>query len=228
MRSAALLAIASSVCLDSTVVAARENKAAVFHKVIEAEAFTEGNVRIDRDVWGEGIGVLHVREKTKPSGTAFVQYTVSVPHSGPYEIDLRYASSKRYPLRLVVNGELREEPIAQDTTTGEKPDQQTWYVESMVRLDRGVNTLRLESSQGFPLLDKLAIRASEEPLVIEAERFHRGNVRVDDDDRGKGIGVLRSGEQTPCFVEYQVECEQTGFYQLDLRYAQQPQSCSCS
>ena len=54
---------------------------------------------------------------------------------------------------------------------------------------------------------------------VEAESFARGNVQKDFDTYGAGIGVLVNQGQLPNFVEYDVNLETAGNYQLEMRYA---------
>ncbi|MGE0605946.1 MAG: PQQ-binding-like beta-propeller repeat protein [Pirellulales bacterium] len=56
-------------------------------------------------------------------------------------------------------------------------------------------------------------------VEIEAESFQRGNVQVDADEFGAGIGVIRSGQVRPSFVEHEFEVPATGEYELEVRYA---------
>jgi hypothetical protein len=79
-------------------------------------------------------------------------------------------------------------------------------------------------------LDKLISRATtygndpgaseiEGLRIIEAEDYDRGNVTKDRADYGKGIGVLVNRGELPNFAEYDVNVEQGGAFQLELRYA---------
>ena len=54
---------------------------------------------------------------------------------------------------------------------------------------------------------------------IEAENFDRGNVQKDFKAYGAGIGVLVNQGQLPNFVEYDIEVERAGTYQVEIRYA---------
>jgi hypothetical protein len=54
---------------------------------------------------------------------------------------------------------------------------------------------------------------------FEAEAFTRGNVMTLTEGLGAGIGVLASREEKPGFVEYDIEVDASGLYQLELRYA---------
>jgi len=56
-------------------------------------------------------------------------------------------------------------------------------------------------------------------ILIETETYDRGNVLRDTTNYGKGIGVLVNAGEVPNFVEYDVEVNQAGAYQLELRYA---------
>jgi len=64
--------------------------------------------------------------------------------------------------------------------------------------------------------------AGQPPRTIEAESFHRGNVRIDTAHWGAGIGVAyarsTAGNETS-FTEYLVQADQAGFYQINLRCA---------
>ncbi|MFO0936430.1 MAG: DUF1549 domain-containing protein [Gemmataceae bacterium] len=83
-------------------------------------------------------------------------------------------------------------------------------------------------------LESLAYRESQEllvaqpvadqkknHLVLEAEKFNRGNVTVLHDGYGAGIGVIINGSKLPNTAEYDVEIPAEGTYQIALRYAAQ-------
>ena len=56
-------------------------------------------------------------------------------------------------------------------------------------------------------------------IFLEAEDYTRGNVLKDKDNYGKEIGVLVNRGESPNFVEYDLNVEQAGTYQFELRYA---------
>lgn len=56
-------------------------------------------------------------------------------------------------------------------------------------------------------------------LVLEAERFSRGNGVANYDTFGRGIGVVVSGSAFPSFVEYDLNLRSEGDYDLYIRYA---------
>jgi cytochrome c553 len=68
---------------------------------------------------------------------------------------------------------------------------------------------------------KLSGATKTEPgvVVIEAEDFVSGNVRIDRTDFGKDIGVIRTTENYPDHAEYDIKVPVAGQYQLELRYA---------
>lgn len=187
---------------------------------LEAEHFNQGNVRVDRDQRGRAIGVIHTQGNQPTAAVPnFAEYVVDVPAEGLYQFELRYAAQDRRPLRLYFGGALVREDLAGQPTGGEMPEAQNWFVEGVFRLPAGRNTLRLESAGDFPIIDKLALSRIVQWETIEAEAFTRGNVRVDHDEWGKGIGVLLPADEPPSFAEYELHIPRDGVYQLDLRYA---------
>ncbi|MFQ5730480.1 MAG: DUF1553 domain-containing protein [Planctomycetaceae bacterium] len=56
-------------------------------------------------------------------------------------------------------------------------------------------------------------------IIVEAERFARGNVLKDTTNYGKGIGVILNKGPLPNVAEYDVSVKTAGHYQLELRYA---------
>jgi hypothetical protein len=56
-------------------------------------------------------------------------------------------------------------------------------------------------------------------VIIEAEKFARGNVKRDFTDYGKGIGVIFNKGEYPNFAEYDLVVPGGGLFQLEIRYA---------
>lgn len=56
-------------------------------------------------------------------------------------------------------------------------------------------------------------------IVIEAEKYDRGNVNRDFVAYGQGIGVIHSPGTPPDFAEWDVNLPESGVYQIELRYA---------
>jgi len=121
--------------------------------VLEAEDFVNGNVLKDREGYGKGIGVL-VNAGNYPN---FTEYGVTVPASGLYQLDLRYASGDPRPIRVFVNGTRVASNAAGAVTGGFFPDQQQWKAEGVFRLAPGKNWIRLERTSFFPHIDKLLL-----------------------------------------------------------------------
>jgi len=55
--------------------------------------------------------------------------------------------------------------------------------------------------------------------ILEAEKYHRGNVVRDTSQYGKGIGVIYNAGPVPNFAEFDVTLPVAGKYQVELRYA---------
>ncbi|MCC2671083.1 MAG: Planctomycete cytochrome, partial [Armatimonadetes bacterium] len=56
-------------------------------------------------------------------------------------------------------------------------------------------------------------------VVVEAEKFKRGDVKVTLDGYGKDIGIIESAGRRNAFTEYEIELAKDGEYELALRYA---------
>ena len=56
-------------------------------------------------------------------------------------------------------------------------------------------------------------------MIVEAEKFARGNVLRDFTGYGKGIGVIYNKGEYPNFAEYDLVVADSGLYQLEIRYA---------
>lgn len=55
--------------------------------------------------------------------------------------------------------------------------------------------------------------------LLEAEQFDRANVDVHTAGYGEGIGVLVNAGPTPNFAEYDIACNDSGVFQLEIRHA---------
>ncbi len=121
--------------------------------VHEAEDFTVGNVSIDRDGFGKGIGVL-VNKGELPNRT---EYDVTVPSAGPYQLDLRYATGDARPIRVFANGDLVLSNAAGNVTGGFYPKDQKWFSEGVFNLQAGLNRIKFERDSYFPHIDKFLL-----------------------------------------------------------------------
>jgi cytochrome c553 len=137
--------------------------------VIEAENYTRGNLVKDSTTYGNGIGVIY----NKGEFPNFAEYDITLPEAGLHRIELRYAAAGARPCKLIVNGRLVKSDAAGQVTGSWNPDTQTWFVESVVPLKSGPNTIRLErTTEPIPHFDKLLIaparQADGQPLTVLA------------------------------------------------------------
>jgi mono/diheme cytochrome c family protein len=77
----------------------------------------------------------------------------------------------------------------------------------------------LSRQPGMISIADTPIKAGDpERIIIEAEKFNRGNVIKDFDGYGKGIGIILN-INTPDEVEWDINVPSAGLYQVELRYA---------
>lgn len=117
----------------------------------EAEAFHRGNVQKVTAGYGEGIGI------TGTSGAGFLEFDVRVDTPGRYQLEIRHAAADSRPLKLLVNGKLVEAAVAGQVTGSWYPDGQKWYPAGQFDLQKGLNTIRLDSDKVHPHVDRLAL-----------------------------------------------------------------------
>jgi len=70
-----------------------------------------------------------------------------------------------------------------------------------------------------PAIDRAREGGGDGLLLIEAERYTRGNVIQDFTVYGSAIGVIYNRGELPNMAEYDIDVPASGSYQLDLRYA---------
>lgn len=128
--------------------------------VIEAERFARGNVRVDTDSLGKGIGVI----RTQMEYPDHIEYEFELPIEGEYQLELCYASKEMRAIQLLINGNLEEMNAASEVTGDWAPAAQQWFVQGTYRFKAGMNTLAFHREGPIPLFDKLLIgRVSAEP-----------------------------------------------------------------
>lgn len=133
-------------------------------QVIEMENFSRGNVAKFTTSYGEGIGVL-VNQGQLPN---FAEYDLPIEKAGRFQLELRYAAAGSRPCKVLVNGQLGIDGAAGMVTGSWNPDTQTWFVEGIVELKAGQNTIRIERADAFPHLDKLLIAPATGELAALA------------------------------------------------------------
>ncbi|MFM8580148.1 MAG: DUF1549 domain-containing protein, partial [Planctomycetaceae bacterium] len=127
--------------------------------LVEAEDFQRGNVLINRTDYGAGIGVILNKGET-PN---FVEYDLTLPQAGLYQIEIRYAAAAARPCQLSVGGRLLKSDAAGKVTGSWNPDTQAWQVETLVELPAGPQVLRVECPGPVPHLDKLLLARLDTP-----------------------------------------------------------------
>lgn len=158
--------------------------------LVEAEAFAVGNVRIDFEAYGSGIGVIY-NQGTLPN---LAEYEIELPFSGTYQVELRYAAAEARPVQLWIDGRLLRTDAAQQVTGSWQPDGQRWETVAVVGLSAGKHSVRLKRAGPFSHFDKLALvptaaaHPSPEHLAL-TRQLHRAAL-----DRWIGALGKASGE----------------------------------
>ena len=128
----------------------------------EAESFDQGNVVIDHQHYGKGIGII----SDPGSQDNYVEYALEVPRDGDYFLEVRMAAKVARPGRFLWDGVLEEEAILQTTTGGWMPEHQQWVRLGVKHLTKGAHRLRVESKPLMSHLDRFRLRR-----LHELERF---------------------------------------------------------
>lgn len=140
--------------------------------VVEAEKYTSGTADKVFTGYGDGIGVIL---SYKPENTR-AEYTITVPKTGEYELELRYAAQESRPIRVSVAEKLVFPQAANQVTGGWNPEQQMWKPEGRISLYEGKNTLVIDAVGLLPHIDKLAILPLEIALIDEKGRPSAGTL----------------------------------------------------
>ncbi len=132
--------------------------------MVEAEAFTAGNLKIDVQGYGEAIGVVYNAGEL-PN---FCEYEIDLPE-GFYQLELRYAAAEARPVQVVLDGVTLVQAAAGEVTGSWYPDTQRWFAEAVLPLSAGRHTLRLIREGPFPHLDKVALVSREVAGLVPAD-----------------------------------------------------------
>ena len=119
----------------------------------EAEDYARGNIIVDRDKYGAGIGII----SDPGEQLNYVEYDVDVPRQGTYKLSLRYAAASSRPGRVLIDGSVAIKDAISGVTGGWMPSNQRWHAEGLLPLPSGRRILRLESEPMMSHLDKLKL-----------------------------------------------------------------------
>ncbi len=131
----------------------------------EAEVFNRGNVVMDTNRYGKGIGIIGNRI----SSENFAEYNINVKRAGSHLIELRYAAQKARPGQLLVDGKVIITNALSQTSGGWNPEHQQWFVEGQVMISAGKHTLRIQSEPMMSHIDK--VRLTPVNSAAEAKRI---------------------------------------------------------
>ena len=121
--------------------------------LFEAEAFARGNVEIDHDNYGKGIGII-----SNPSSQLnYVEYDLTIKHDGQHLLLLRYAAQQERPGKILIDGKGIVNPALSKVTGGWCPDKQAWSLEGTALLTAGRHVLRIESEPMMSHIDKVKL-----------------------------------------------------------------------
>ena len=197
--------------------------------LIEMEKFQrkEKDLVIDTAGYGKGIGVLLSRVN------AAAEYDLEIPLEGLYQLDVRHAAAESRPVVVIVNGDTRITGVAAAITGSWYPDTQKWFPAAAIHLARGRNVLRFERYGGpIPHLDKFFLSRVDPPLkpenpdgtknlplVLELEAAAKttGDLVIQRDGNGEGIGILASVKNAAAEIE--LTNGEEGYRLLRIRHA---------
>ena len=131
----------------------------------QAEEFNRGNVIVDRELYGNGIGVI-----SDPGGQKnFAEYDVVVGSTGLFKLEFRYAARLPRPGRVLIDGKVVKEQAISKTTGGWGPEHQNWHSEGIVKLFKKKSILRIESEPMMSHIDQIRLT----PLIGDVARMER-------------------------------------------------------
>ncbi len=129
----------------------------------EAETFARGNLVIDMDRYGKGIGIIG--DVTAEADWA--EWDVTTARAGKHIVQFRYAAAVARPGRILLNGAEGKANAMGQVTGGWMPANQRWFTEGVFPFIAGVNVLRYENPRVMSHLDKVRIL----PLNAESEAY---------------------------------------------------------
>ncbi len=139
----------------------------------EAEKFARGNVIVDSEQYGNGIGIISDPGAQKN----FAEYDLKIEKPGSYFLALRYAAKSKRPGRILVDGQVAVEPALSKATGGWMPENQRWIQEGQLELTAGTRVLRIESEPMMSHLDKVRLVPVNSPEEARTAREALGDLK---------------------------------------------------
>jgi hypothetical protein len=80
----------------------------------------------------------------------YMEYDVSFPKTGPYELWIEYAAQDSRPVTIFMNGNVVAQNALEATTGGWTPDHQKWRYQCGINADAGTNRLKIYRNGSIP------------------------------------------------------------------------------
>ena len=137
---------------------------------LQAEKFDRGNVIVDNENYGKGIGVI----SDPGSQKNFVEYDLTFKSPMLIQLELRYAAASARPGRILMNGKVIRENAIAKTTGGWLPEHQQWHSEGLFKITAKQFTLRIESEPMMSHIDQIRLT----PLKGDSNVLEKVNVEI--------------------------------------------------
>ena len=152
----------------------------------EAESHARGNVVIDWERYGDGIGII-----SDPGGQKnYAEYDLSIEQAGSYYLAFRYAAKAARPGQVLLDGKLVLPKVLSNVTGGWMPAHQKWHHEGLLELTAGKRVLRVQSEPMMSHLDKIRLIPVRDPVSARNQREALDKLQ---DERSKMIAAKKGG-----------------------------------
>jgi mono/diheme cytochrome c family protein len=163
-----------------------------------------------------------VDEQVDTVGRAFTGMTLGCARCHDHKFD-PVGDEDYYALAGIFRSTRTMDVSKRVATWTERPVGDAGDLQRLEKLNAQLATLRADrdkaAKDATAAMPKPALALEKGVLLVEAEHFTRSNVRVENDQLGRGIGVVRTRMEYPDHIEYDFELPAAGEYQLELRYA---------
>ncbi|MDG1892568.1 MAG: DUF1553 domain-containing protein [Verrucomicrobiota bacterium] len=130
----------------------------------EAETFARGNVIIDHEQYGKGIGIIG----DPGAQDNYVEYDLDIKMDGLFLVEVRYAAENPRPGRILFDGEPLSGAAMTAATGGWMPEHQRWHMEGGIELVAGAHVMRIESKPMMSHIDRVRITSFKDPHKAKA------------------------------------------------------------